>query len=314
LYYVLDDAPSEGATLIWKSTSPWGPWTEKALNTAIPGPASLGGGTPCQGSLIETPEGDWYFMSFIWSYPSGRLPVLAPIAWDSDGFPVFTAVNGEWGLNYPLPLPTYTLAPWNGTDDFPGTSLAVPWEWNHNPDTTKYSVNNGLTLSTATITTDIYHARNTLTHRVFGHLSVATVVLNTTNMADGDSCGFAAFRDWTAYIGISRSGDSFTISNVQGALQNSTNGWATITDGTAVASSPIAQGQVWLRGTMQAAATSLHGVSFEYSVDGSIFMPLGTSYTMNTDYSYFIGYRWGIFNFATKALGGSIFVSSFSQE
>lgn len=313
-YYVLDDAPGEGGTLIWKADSPWGPWTEKTLNVAIPGPASLGGGTPCQGSLIETPEGDWYFMSFIWAYPSGRLPVLAPITWGSDGFPVMTTVDGEWGLNYPLPLTAHPLAAWNGTDDFSGTSLDVAWEWNHNPDTTKFSVNNGVTLSTATVTTDLYHARNTLTHRVLGALSVATVVIDTTNMADGDSCGFAAFRDWTAYIGITRSGSTYTISNVHGALQNSTNSWATITDGTVVANATIETGKVWLKGTMEAGPTSAHGVSFEYSVDGVTFTPLGTSYTMNTDYSLFVGYRWAIFNFATKALGGSILLSSFTQD
>jgi hypothetical protein len=30
-YYVLDDDPSGGATYIWKSTSPWGPWTYKLM-------------------------------------------------------------------------------------------------------------------------------------------------------------------------------------------------------------------------------------------------------------------------------------------
>ncbi|OBT94140.1 hypothetical protein VE01_06961 [Pseudogymnoascus verrucosus] len=304
IYYILDDAPAEGATLIWKSTSPWGPWTEKTLQTAIPGPSELGGGTPCQGSLVETPEGDWYFMSFIWSYPSGRLPVLAPITWGSDDFPILTQVGGKWGSSYPNPLPSHPLASWLGTDTFQGTSLGT--------DTTKYTVNNGLTLSTATVTNDLFEARNTLTHRVFGAVSIGTVILDTSNMADGDVCGLAAYRDWTAYIGISRNGSTYTISNVQGMKQDSANNWVTLTDGTTTASATITKGRVWLRGTVQAAQVSSHGVSFEYSLDGTTFKPLGGSYTMNTDYSYFIGYRWGIFNFAEKALGGSVKVTSFT--
>lgn len=312
-YYVLDDAPSDGATLIWKSSSPWGPWTEKNLNWNIPGPIPPYG-TPCQGSLIETPAGDWYFMSFQWAYPSGRLPVLAPITWGSDDFPIFTAVDGAWGETYAAPLPIQATASWIGNDTFPGTSLAVNWEWNHNPDLTNYTVNNGLTLRTATITNDLYKARNTLTHRVHGPLSNATVVLDIRNMNDGDSCGLAAFRDATAYIGITRNGSIFTISNVQGLLQDASNGWATNSNGTTTASITTKEYKVWLRGTMQAAASSAHGAWFEYSFDGSTFLPLGGSYTLTEDWHYFIGYRWAIFNYATKALGGYISVSSFAQE
>ncbi|RDL33228.1 Uncharacterized protein BP5553_08667 [Venustampulla echinocandica] len=312
IYYVLDDAPSDSATLIWQSGSVFGNWTEKTMIKNVASPNNLGG-TPDQGSLIETPAGEWYFMSFSWVYPLGRVPVLAPITWGTDNFPIFDTVNGAWGDSYPNPLPTHKMPSWTGTDTFPGTTLSVDWEWNHNPDTTKYAVNNGITLSTATVTTDIYKARNTLTHRCHGPLSVAIVVLDTSSMADGDSCGLAAFRDWTAYIGISRSGGTYTIANVQGALQNSTD-WSTITDGSTTASAGIAKGKVWLRGTMHTLSNGPHTASFEYSTDGSTFTALGGNYTLNTDWSLFMGYRWGIFNYATKALGGSIGVSSFTLE
>lgn len=199
-----------------------------------------------------------------------------------------------------MSLPTVTTPAWTGTDNFSGTALDTPWEWNHNPDTTKFIVNDGLTLFTATVTSDIFTARNTLTYRVFGPLSTAIMELDTSKKLDGDSAGFAAFRDWTAYIEITRSGSTYTISNVQSALQNSTNSLVTITDGLVAASAPIPSGKVWLRGVMNAAASSNHQVSFQYSTDGMSFKSLG----MNTDYTYFIGYRWGIFNFATKVLRG----------
>ncbi|KAH7374236.1 glycosyl hydrolase family 43 protein [Cadophora sp. MPI-SDFR-AT-0126] len=312
IYYILESAPGEQATLIWKSTSPWGPWVVKTLQANIAGPLA-GGGTPHQGSLVETADGRWYFMSFTWAYPAGRMPVLAPITWGSDGYPVLTTVNGGWGASYPAPLAPHPMPSWTGTDPFRGTSLAIPWEWNHNPDTSKYKINNGLTLSTATVANDLYKARNTLTHRVHGPLSVATVLINTSNMADGDKCGLAALRDQTAFIGISRAGSTYTISKVQGLSQDPDNSWATTSNGTTVASEVVSKGQIWLRGTMLAASSSAKTVTFSYSVDGSTFKTLGGNYTLTTDWHFFMGYRWGIFNFATKALGGSVFVSSFTQ-
>ncbi len=213
-------------------------------------------------------------MSFEWTYPSCPLPVLAPITWGSDDFPVFEAINGDWGETYAAPLPIQTTPSWIGTDYFSGTSLAVDWEWNHNPDTTKYTVNDGLTLSTATVTTDLYHARNTLTHRVYGPLSTATILLDTNNVADGDSCGLAAFHDWSAYIGISRNGSTYKISNVQSLIKNATDSWATETDGTVFASATIAVGRVWLRGIMQAAAVSAHTHGLSIALMASRFYRL----------------------------------------
>ncbi len=82
-YYILDDAPSDGATFIWKSSSPWGPWTSKLLIKGVASPVP-NGGSPDQGSLVTTPGGDWYFMSFTWAYPAGRMPILAPLTVSAD--------------------------------------------------------------------------------------------------------------------------------------------------------------------------------------------------------------------------------------
>ncbi|KAH6668918.1 glycosyl hydrolase [Halenospora varia] len=312
LYYVLDDYPSGQSTYIWKSTSPWGPWTSKLLQQGVQSPVASGG-TPHQGSLVKTSLGDWYFVSFTWAYPNGRMPVIAPITWGADDYPILTLVNNAWGKNYPNALPIKTTASWTGTDNFAGTSLGVAWEWNHNPDVTKYSVNNGITLSTATVTDDLYRARNTLTHRVHGGLPRATILLDFTTMADGDRCGLSAFRDWTAYIGISRSGSDYSLIMQDGLTLNSTT-WDTSSLGTTVTSTPVIKGKIWLRGDMDARSAGNKQVTFSYSTDGSTFKTFGRNYTLNTDWAIFEGYRWGIFNYATKALGGSIAVLSFSQS
>jgi beta-xylosidase len=314
LYYILDDCPANGITEVWKASSPFGPYQRKILSNNIPSPVP-GSGAPVQGSLIETPNGQWYFMSFAWAYPLGRLPVLAPVTWGSDGFPSLQTVNNAWGKSYPYPLPKNNSVPsWIGGDQFWGNKLGPMWEWNHNPDTTKFSFNNpGLTLQTATVTNDLYHARNTLTHRPHGQFPIGTVLLDFTNMADGDQCGLAVFKDQSAWIGIVRSGNSYTVKAVQGLTQDPSNNWATTSTGTVVGSASIWTRQVYLQIRMDARADGPKQSTFYYSTDGNTYSQLGGAFTSNTGWQYFMGYRFAIFNFATKALGGSVKVLGFTS-
>jgi beta-xylosidase len=310
-YYVLDD-DSQGTTVIWKATSPFGPYTYKILIENVPSPVA-GSGPPDQGSLIETPSGDWYYMSFAWAYPSGRLPILAPITWGDDGFPVLAAnSSGGWGTSYAYPLPEQTLSSWTGTDTFQGTSLGPAWEWNHNPDTTKYTVNNGVTLSTATVTDDLFHARNTLTHRLHGEYPVGTVAIDFSSMADGDVTGLAAFRDLTSWIGIVRNGTTHTIQLRANATQDSST-WATTSTGTTIQTASITGTKVWLRASLDARAIGSKLVTFSYATDGVSFVQFGSSAKLDDTWYLFEGYRFGIFNFATKALGGSVRVTEFTS-
>ncbi|KAK4154268.1 hydrolase-like protein [Chaetomidium leptoderma] len=323
LYYILNDHPGSTA-FVWKSTSPWGPYEGKPLadNLASPVP---GGGAPHQGSLIETPKGDWYFMSFTWAYPSGRLPVLAPIQFQPDGFPtLITDANNAWATSYPLPiLPRKPLNfTWSQTN-YPFTTLPTlppPFEWNHNPDTSKFTLSRetGLTLSTATVTTDLYSARNTLTHRMHGEFPSATVELDIRAMADGDRAGLAAFRDRSAYIGVHKSagGDKMEIV----AMFNMTLdewGGPTLDLGRVVEAVEVdaaALEKVWFRVRLDARASGDHGARFEYSLDGEVFVGLGGVYELYTGWAFFMGYRFAVFNYATKALGGSVGVLNFATE
>ena len=60
----------------------------RALLDRISAPVS-GAGVPHQGGIVETQNGDWYYMAFIDAYPGGRMPVLAKGArflWDAGDF------------------------------------------------------------------------------------------------------------------------------------------------------------------------------------------------------------------------------------
>ncbi|KAH8589235.1 putative xylosidase/glycosyl hydrolase [Bisporella sp. PMI_857] len=309
-YYIFVTKPANGQYVLKSTTGPFGPYTIKQLLLDIPTPIPSGG-IPHQGGLVQTQNGNWYYMAFVDSYPGGRIPVLAPITWGSDGFPVLTTVNGRWGATYPLPLPAHPLGKHTGSDLFSGSALGPEWEWNHNPDKSKFTVNNGLTLSTVSVTEDLYAARNTLTHRILGPTSSGTIVLDYSNLKDGDRAGLALLRDVSAWIGVRNVGGAFRISFWSGLTMTST--WTTSSIGSETAGATISGGKVWLRifADIQPAGTKKG--TFYYSTDGINFTQLG-SLTMITDWHFFMGYRYAIFNHATKALGGSVKVSSFTVD
>ncbi|KAH7106434.1 glycosyl hydrolase [Auriculariales sp. MPI-PUGE-AT-0066] len=311
-YYIFTSFPDAGAEYVLKADGDiWSTYTPKVfLQNAVP--ASPLTGSIGQGALVDTPQGNWYWMGFSWSYPNGRIPVLIPVNWGSDGYPIPSLVDGKINATYPNVATPRPLAPTTGIDKFTGSTLGVHWEWNHDPDTTKFSVGSGLKLSTATITNDLYAARNTLTRRQLGPISTATIKLAYSSMADGDRVGLAMFRESSAYIGIWKSGATYSLNYVNNLLlaDTSDNGWQTTSNGTTVQSQTISGGTVWLRITSDSTPGG-NNAKFYYSLNGRSFTLFGPTFTATTSWQFFEGCRYAIFNFATSALGGSVTVNSF---
>lgn len=146
-------------------------------------------------------------------------------------------------------------------------------EGNHNPDHDKWSVNNGLTLRTATATNHLYWARITLTHRIQGPTSTAAIQLWTTRRSATDSnC------------------------NTTGT-------------GTEVASANVTGGRIRLR----AAADIRPGASRPGTLSHSTsFTRLGPAFTMGHTWQFFTGYRFALSNCASQTLGGSVRIARFA--
>ncbi|KAF7531780.1 hypothetical protein G7054_g8563 [Neopestalotiopsis clavispora] len=174
------------------------------------------------------------YLASVDRWPGGRFPVLAPITWDDSGGPnvVFTEEN-TWGVTYLYPLPRHDLETIvNKTDFFSGDALGPQYEWNHNPDATKWMVTDeGLTLSTATVTNDFFMARNTLTNRILGPVSAATIELDISKMADGDHAGLAVFRYNAGSIGVLKSQDAISVQMVDDMIMSPVDGWHTTSMG-----------------------------------------------------------------------------------
>ncbi|MFJ8713604.1 glycoside hydrolase 43 family protein [Streptomyces violaceus] len=310
-YYIFLTRPANGQYILKSSSGPFGPYTMRQVLLDLRGPIP-GGGVPHQGGLVQTQSGAWYYLAFVDAYPGGRMPALAPVTWTSDGWPVVQLVNGAWGTSYPLPAvptPPRQVTPMVGVDTFDGTALKPRWEWNHNPDNTKWSVGSGLTLRTATVTNDLYWARNTLTHRIQGPTSTATVELDFSAMRDGDRAGLALLRDSSAWIGVKREGGATRVVMVNGLTMDGN--WNTTGTGTEVASAAVSGSRVRLRAAADIRPGGARPGTFSYSLDGINFIRLGPAFSMGNDWRFFMGYRFALFNHATQALGGAVRVTRF---
>ena len=238
-------------------------------------------------------------MAFNDSFPAGRIPVMAPITF-TDGWPSVSLVNGRWGGSYPFPDVTCRdVPPRPQADTFSGSALHPEWAWNHHADDSKWSVGDGLTLQTATVTDDLYAARNTLTRRIAGPASTATIELDYTAMANGDVAGLAAFRDTSAWIGVKKANFATRVVMTNG-LTMAAGTWNTTGLGSEVAdsTSPAARSGA-CRGRRPHRQRRWHGAIFlQHGRDG--VHGSRKHVTLNKDWQYFMGYRFGIFNTQPK--------------
>jgi len=294
-----------------QASSPFGPYSIKAFSPSVPPPSTASGGYPHQGGLVDTPSGQWFYMAIVGNYPGGRIPVLAPVTWGEDGFPSVSLVNGGWGNFYPDPIPQHPLEPLTGTDYF--KSIGPQWEWNHNPDTSKFSVGSaGLVLNTVTVTNDLYNARNTISHRTLGPASSATIKLNYSAMRDGDRAGLSMLRDQSGWVGVQRDNGTYKVAMVTDINMNTD--WVTISNGTTAESSTISGGTIWLRAIADVKTSGSKTATFSYSTNGSNFTSIGSALTLNSGWEFFMAYRFAIFNYATSSLGGKVTVASFELK
>jgi beta-xylosidase len=165
-----------------------------------------------QGALIKTQTGEWWTMLFVDSGPFGRFPSLQPVTW-VDGWPM-VGVNGKAVTIYKKPNvgKTYPIKILPTSDEFDTKTQGIQWGWNHNPDSSKWSLTENpgfLRLKTVKVADSLQKARNTLTQRMFAYysdelVSNGTIKMDFSKMTEGDIAGLAVFQDPYGYIGIKK--------------------------------------------------------------------------------------------------------------
>lgn len=312
-YYIWLTQYANGEYVARSTNGPFGPYELRPFAVKIPFDDIGAGHSPHQGGIVETQNGQWYYIAFNDAFPGGRLPVMAPMKW-VDGWPELELVDGKWATSYPfpdLPCGADKIKKASNIDNFSGPDLSHHWEWNHNPDNSRWSQDDGLILQTASVTEDLYSARNTLTRRIEGPKSVASIKLDISNMHNGDVAGLAALRDSSAWIGVKKSaGKTQVVMSTDITLDAK---WNTDSVGQQVAVADFTGNSIWLKVAADIRSSAGGGFAdFSYSLDGLEYKPLGKRFIMKRDWPYFLGYRFALFNYATEALGGKVRVQQFA--
>jgi beta-xylosidase len=291
-YYITCPAGgTEGWQICLRSDSIQGPYEYKVI---MNDDSSYPGNGLHQGGMVQLKNGDWWFVIMQDRGPIGRVPHLVPVVW-KDGWPMLGKDgNGKGVITYPKPNvgKTYPIECPATSDEFNTNSLGLQWQWNHNPDDSKWSLKQhpGYLSLNASYAPSLKEARNSLTQRIQGPQSSASVELDVSGLKDGDKTGLAVFEFPYAFIGVEQQGNHRNVIMVN--------------NGKTVATIPNFKGnKIWL----QAFTTTQNGgeASFSYSINNKAFFALGETLKMGLDLPWTAN-RFMMFNFNTKpgARGG----------
>lgn len=252
-----------------------------------------------QGCLIDTPDGKWYALLFQDTGAVGRCPWLVPVRWE-DGWPVL-GIDGKAPITLDIEDNGQGLANIVASDEFdraPGQPLPLAWQWNHNPDNRCWSMGERkgyLRLTTGRVDSDILQARNTLTQRTFGPVCSATTKLEVGRMKDGDCAGLIALQKRYGYVGVRMEGGRKSIVMVSAQSERPEE----------VQRIPLQQQTVYLKIDCDF-RNRTDKAYFYYSLDGLQWTKIGSTLQMAYTLPHFMGYRFGLFNFATQTTGGFV--------
>jgi len=251
-----------------------------------------------QGGIIDKPDGTWYAYLFRDFGSVGRIPYLVPVKW-VDGWPVI-GVDGKIPESLDLP-PSKGLIPGIvASDEFSRKkhepALPLVWQWNHNPDNRLWSLKQRkgyLRLTTGRTDTSFLMARNTLTQRTIGPVCTGSTSLDVSNMKDGDFAGLCLLQKNYGLVGIKINGQAKSIVMINAGSGKTEE----------IQSIPLTQNVVYLKAECE--FTNKKDIAdFYYSLDGKTWTIIGTPLKMSYTLPHFMGYRFGLFNFASKNVGG----------
>jgi len=280
-----------------------------------------------QGTIVDTEEGDWYGIMFQDRGGVGRVLTLSPVRW-LDGWPM---LGDEYNKVPEVMRPYKSGQPETAivkSDDFSEEKLGLHWQWNHNPVDNAWSLKERpgfLRLKTNRVVANLYLAPNTLTQRMEGPTCSGYIRMDLTKMQDGDCAGLAAFNGDSGVLTIKKEGKKLvlqmseqkvSLTDREKAVTNVDEKVVETVDLSAAfkSQSPKQKSQViYLRldGDFQPGHNDV--ANFYYSLDGEEWKKIGTeNYRMIFDYRrFFMGSKFGIFNYATKKVGGYVDVDEF---
>lgn len=268
-----------------------GPWEGKV------GLQDLG---VAQGGLIDTPDGRWFSYLFRDNGGVGRIPYLVPVKWE-DGWPIL-GKDGKVPQYLDLPANKGLIPGIVNSDDFnrnkKDRDLPLVWQWNHNPDNSLWSVKERkgyLRLKTGRVDSSFVQAKNTLTQRTIGPESTGSTLLDVSNMKEGDFTGLCLLQKEFGLVGVKLENGTKKI-----VMMSAPKG-----EPKEAQSVPLNQNNIYFKAECDF-KDKTDKANFFYSLDGKSWTRIGDTIHMPYTLPHFMGYRFGLFNYATKNIGGYV--------
>lgn len=258
----------------------------KSLKSGYSGKVFLQNNGVAQGSIFKTEGGKWYGYLFRDSGGIGRIPYLMEVEW-KDGWPTVVGGKAPATLNLESEVdPGYGMVT---SDDFDGPELPLEWQWNHNPDNSKWALSDGkLKITTGRVDGKLYTAKNTLTQRTYGPKCSGRTLVSGKDMKDGDVAGLVALADSLGFVALEKNGNGFEVVYYEREFK--------------ISGTPISGDEVYLRIDFD---FTRDRANFYYSTDGKNWTKYGKELKLPYTLGMFVGYRFGLFNYAKKTAGGT---------
>ena len=292
-YYIL--APAGGVPTGWqaalRSKNIYGPYEPKTVMHQ--GKTSVNG--PHQGGLVDTPDGEWWFIHFQDKGTYGRIVHLQPAEW-KDGWPLIGMDIDKDGIGEPVL--TYKKPAIKGSvsivnpqtsDEFDTDKMGLQWQWWANPGPGFYSLiekKGFMRLFANQVLTEngnLWYAPNLLLQKFPApHFSaVTTLKLNSLNRRE--RAGLVIMGESYAYIAVEKTAKGYKISQCTGDNNNCGG------NPKEIGTSDIGKNSVWFKVEVDPDAKC----KFYFSPDGKNFSPLGNEF--NAKRGKWIGAKVGIF-------------------
>ncbi len=290
-----------------------------------------------QGGIVQATDGKWWCFLFKDYGSVGRMPVWLPMTWSEDGWPIVgtgkTTDQLPAGKNMTTPfivdLPAQkgigivqsdefnswkpakrkSRFGWRWENSILGNKqqgwLKPVWQWNHVPDMQGWSLTERkgwLRLKTTAVVKHIREARNTLTQRVYGPTCQGEVLLDCSQLKDGDVAGLSCFQNRYGFVGVKRENGQLFLVMQKAMDKGDAVGKEIARIPLTCHTSPLTS-KVWLRVNCDFRECT-DKATFSYSLDGKAWNTIGDTLQMHYDWPDFCGYRFALFHFATKQSGG----------
>ena len=323
MYYLIStDYKPNGRTICSRSKSIWGPYESCVITadetfgyhaaplTQVKGriepdgtmfgiPEADKDATACsnihQGGIVQDQSGQWWALLMMDFHSIGRTVTLAPMTW-KDGWPML-GLEGNLGRaprtwfkpNIPN-APATKTAPYNRNENFDGKQLGRIWQWNHNPEDKMWQLKGGKLRLNSMPADQLMWARNSLTQRVIGPSSTATVELYTKGMKDGDVAGLGNINVPCSWVGIVKDGKQFILRWFEQAKND-----------TIDQPMELPKQKIWLR---MCGDYDDDQAEYYYSIDGEHFYKIGCTMKLSYQLITFQGSRHALFAFNKNGVNG----------